>query len=143
MDTTPATQPATPATPQTLPPTSAINHAVQFPAPNTALTDVLDVITEVDELVPGTDTSEYSRTRRCQHYGAGLFTVVLTLAASVPQIPPTVIITALICAAVITAWPTAQYTLSRTSLKKKNVEERLHALTTLASGGARKESQRR
>lgn len=68
------------------------------------------------DIEPGEQTSEHARAQALQLGGGGLFATVLTLAATT-QIAPSILITALIVAAVITVAPTLHYIASRRAVK--------------------------
>lgn len=68
------------------------------------------------EIEPGSETSEAAATQLMQYGGGGLFTAVLALAATT-DIPPSILITALICAALLGLAPTLHYIASRRALK--------------------------
>lgn len=68
------------------------------------------------EIEPGSETSENSIAKLAQFGGGGLFATVLTLAATT-DIPPSILITALICAALLGLAPTLHYIASRRALK--------------------------
>lgn len=68
------------------------------------------------DIEPGDQTSEHARAQMLQYGGTGLFVSVLTLAGTTNIAAP-ILITALICAALITVLPTLHYITSRRALK--------------------------
>jgi len=68
------------------------------------------------DIEPGDQTSEHARTAALQWGGGGLFATVLTLAATT-DIAPSILITALICAAILGLAPTLHYIASRRAVK--------------------------
>ena len=78
-----------------------------------------EMIGVMDAVSPGSDSSEFAQTRAAQYIGSGLFVSVLGIVVAKGDLLPTSIaVTALICAAVITAWPTVHYTMARSSVKR-------------------------
>lgn len=69
------------------------------------------------DIEPGEDTSEHARASFLQWTGGGLFTGVLGLAVARTDIAPSIIITALICAALLGLIPTLHYIASRRAIK--------------------------
>lgn len=69
------------------------------------------------DIEPGEQTSEGSAASLMQWGGGGLFGGVLTLAVLKPEIPASIIITALICSVAMAVIPTLHYIASRRAIK--------------------------
>lgn len=69
------------------------------------------------DIEPGDQTSEGSAASLMQWVGGGGLGGVLTLAVVKPEIPPSIIITALICTAAMAVIPTLHYIASRRAIK--------------------------
>lgn len=69
------------------------------------------------DIEPGETTSENAIAKFAQAGGGGLIAAVLTIAVMQPDLPPSIIITALIVACIITIAPTLHYIASRRALK--------------------------
>lgn len=65
----------------------------------------------------GRETSEHARAVLAQYGGGGLFGAVLLL-ASVIELPTPVMITALVCSALVMVAPTVSYIASRSQIKQ-------------------------
>jgi len=77
----------------------------------------MDINTPIKfDIEPGDKTSEHASAYMLQLGGGGLFATVLTLAATT-AIAPSILITALICAAVLGLAPTLHYIASRRAVK--------------------------
>lgn len=81
------------------------------------------------DIEPGDQTSEHARAQMLQWGGGGLFATVLTLAATT-QIAPSILITALICAAVLGLAPTLHYIASRRAIKCEMLRAEADVLKT-------------
>ena len=95
------------------------------------------------DITPGAQTSEPARTQLL-HFGGGvLFVAVLTLAGTT-EIPPAVLITALICAALITIAPTLHYIASRKAVKCEQLrsEAEIHKQVVAKQAAAAREASR-
>ena len=109
-------------------------------------TAVIPATADFDQLAistpPGEQTSEHKRTVFAQYLGGSVFMTVLGMIITRPDsMPVPVMITALICAAIVTAWPTVWYAGTRKGLKTTIINARATVEKIKASERAKQQQQ--